>query len=179
MVIALAGRRVDAPGATEPRLPEANAERVRKRICDFLRAKRASVLISAAACGADILALEAAAELGMRRRIVLPCARALFRLTSVADRPGDWAERYDRIVFQVDRLGDLLELNHCTDDARAYAATNREVLQEAVRIAGQNHDEVGAVLVWDGKIKSSRDYTHLFGLEARQLGLEVDEIPTL
>jgi hypothetical protein len=179
MVIALAGRRVDARGAAEARLPEANAAEVRRRIYNFLRAKNASVLVSAAACGADILGLEAADELGVRRRIVLPCARAVFRRTSVADRPGDWAVRYDKIISEVDRLGDLLELNHCTEDDRAYAATNREVLEEAVRIARENHDSASAVLVWDGKAKSSRDYTQLFGVDARHLGLPVEEIPTL
>ena len=179
MVIALAGRRVDARGAVESRLPEPNVERVRRRIYDFLKANHTSVLVCAAACGADILGLEAAGELGIRRRIVLPCARAVFRRTSVADRPGDWGERYDRIISEVDGLGDLLELNHCTEDDRAYTAANREVLEEAVRIAGENHDKVSAVLVWDGNAKKSRDYTQLFGADARQLGLKVEDIPTL
>ncbi len=179
MVIALAGRRVDAPDAAEPRLPEANVERVRRRIYDFLKANSASVLVCAAACGADILGLEAADELGVRRHIVLPCARAVFRRTSVADRPGDWGERYDRIISEVDQLGDLLELNHCTEDERAYTVTNREVLEEAVRIAGENRDKVSAVLVWDGNVKKSRDYTQLFAADARRLGLKVDEIPTM
>jgi len=179
MVIALAGRRVDAPGAAELRLPAANVEQVRERIRNFLRAKTASVLVCAAACGADILGLEAAGELGIRRRIVLPCARAVFRRTSVADRPGNWGERYDRIISEVDERGDLLELNHCTEDDRAYTATNREVLEEAVRIAREKGDTASAVLVWDRNVKKLRDYTQLFGADARQLGLEVDQIPTL
>lgn len=179
MVIALAGRRVDAPDASEPRLPEANVDRVRQRIHDFLRAKGASVLVCAAACGADMLGLEAAEELGIRRRIVLPCARAVFRRTSVADRAGNWGERYDKIISEVDQLGDLLELNHCTEDDRAYTAANREVLEEAVRVAREKGDKATAVLVWDGRVKKSRDYTQLFAADARLLGLAVEEIPTL
>ena len=179
MVIALAGRRVDALGSAEVRLPVANVERVRECIRKFLQAKDASVLVCASACGADILGLEAAAQLGIRRRIVLPCSRAVFRRTSVADRPGDWGERYDKIISEVAEFGDLLELNHCTEDDRAYTATNREVLGEAIRIAQEKGEKASAVLVWDGKVKKARDYTQLFGADARQLGLDVEDIPTL
>jgi len=179
MVIALAGRRVDAPDAAEPRLPAANANEVRTRIRQFLERKRASVLVCAAACGADLLALEAAGELGVRRRIVLPCRREVFRRTSVADRPGDWGQRYDRIVEEVEGKGDLRELDHCTEDDRAYIATNRGVLDQAIRLGAENGSEVMAVLVWEGKAKVSRDYTRLFGDEAQALGLKVEEIVTL
>jgi hypothetical protein len=41
---------------------------------------------SSAACGADIIASEVASEIGLRRRIVLPFARDLFRETSANDR---------------------------------------------------------------------------------------------
>jgi hypothetical protein len=179
MVIALAGRRVDAPNAAEPRLPTANTEVVRKRIYEFLNRQHALVLVCAAACGADTLALEAAGDLKIRRRVVLPCTRDVFRRTSVADRPGDWGERYDKLVDEADRRGDLLELDHCTEDGKAYSAANRAVLEEAMRIAIESGDTVKAVLVWDGKSKSTTDYTRLFGTDARALGLEVDEISTL
>src|SRR5436190_1721100 len=98
MVIALAGRRVDAADAIQQRFPAENAERVKQQITDFLRTHQACALVCAAACGADILALEAAGELGLRRRVVLPFDRATFRASSVIDRGGDWSERYDRII---------------------------------------------------------------------------------
>jgi hypothetical protein len=179
MIVALAGRRVDFPDIAEMRLPPQNVDKVRERIREFLKANHASVLVCAAACGADLLALEAAGDLRIRRHIVLPCTRDVFRRTSVADRPGDWGERYDRIIEDVDRQGDLLELDHCSEGDRAYAAANRAVLNEAVRIASSQGEDVRAVLVWDGKAKSSRDYTQLFGADARALRLKVDEIPTL
>jgi hypothetical protein len=179
MIIALVGRRVDPPSATEMRLPAQNVDRVREHIREYLKANHVSVLVCAAACGADLLALEAATELRIRRHIVLPCTRDVFRRTSVADRPGDWGQRYDRIIEEVDRQGDLLELDHCSEDDRAYAAANRAVLNEAVQIANAQSEPVNAVLVWDRKAKSSRDYTQLFATDARALGLKVDEIPTI
>jgi hypothetical protein len=107
MVIALAGRRVDASDATQKRFPAENASAVKRQIRDFLQSNDASALVCAAACGADILALEAAGELGLRRRIVLPFDKATFRASSVVDRGGDWGERYDRVVSEVEGQGDL------------------------------------------------------------------------
>jgi hypothetical protein len=106
MVIALAGRRVDAPKTAQLRFPAAQAVPVKQQIREFLQAHEASALVCAAACGADILALEAAGELGLRRRVVLPFDKATFRNTSVVDRGGDWGARYDRIIDEIASRGD-------------------------------------------------------------------------
>src|SRR5947209_320182 len=95
MVIALAGRRIDAPNAETPRFPLENREKVGNRIRDFLAEHGATALVCSAACGADLLALEAAEELGLRRRILLPFAPDRFRATSVTDRPGEWGPLFD------------------------------------------------------------------------------------
>ena len=50
-----------------------------------------SVLVCSAACGADLIALQAAGRVSLRRRIVLPFEPSRFRDSSVVDRPGDWA----------------------------------------------------------------------------------------
>jgi hypothetical protein len=81
MIIALAGRRVDAPDSKSVRFPSTpeNLETVRKRILDLLQTKDASALVSSAACGADLLALSAADTLGVRRIVVLPFERSKIR----------------------------------------------------------------------------------------------------
>jgi hypothetical protein len=90
--IALAGRRVDPPDASEVRFPASakNIEIVRQRIRNKLQTKRTTVIVSSAACGSDLLALSEAGNLGLRRRVVLPFDRDKFRTTSVTNRPGDW-----------------------------------------------------------------------------------------
>src|SRR5690349_3650476 len=98
VVIALAGRRVDPPGADPRRFPLENVETVSKRIGQLFAERNAAALVSAAACGADLLALEVAKSRHMRRRVVLPFSRDVFRRTSVVDRPGDWGDRYDRAL---------------------------------------------------------------------------------
>ena len=62
MIIALAGRRIDAPNAEIRRFPPENLELVRTRIRSVLQAKPAALLISSAACGSDLIALEEALD---------------------------------------------------------------------------------------------------------------------
>jgi hypothetical protein len=179
MVIALAGRRVDAPGAETPRFPPANVAAVRGRIHDLLREQKAQAVVCSAACGADLLALETAGELGISRRIVLPYARDRFRATSVVDRPGDWGDRFDRILDEVEATGDLVVLGYVEGDEAAYLATNRAILDQAAVLAGQLQQAVGAVVVWDGATRGEDDITAAFAQEAHRRGLTVRHLLTL
>ncbi len=98
MVIALAGRRIDPPDIANPAFPLANVDAVRIRLREFFQAQSAAALVCSAACGADLLALDVAGTLGIRRRVVLPFAAERFRETSVTDRPGDWGSIFDRVI---------------------------------------------------------------------------------
>ena len=71
-IIALAGRRIDTPGTNPPRFPLDSVPLVRARIAELLRVERAAAVVASAACGADLIALEEAERIGIRRRIVLP-----------------------------------------------------------------------------------------------------------
>lgn len=181
-VIALAGRRVDAPGAAVERLPLRRVPEVRERIRRFFRARRPAALVCSAACGADLLALEAAQELGVRSRIVLPFGPERFRETSVTDRPGEWGARYDALVEQAARRGDLVVLA-AGEGERGYAAANRAILREALDLAGglpgRAPPGVVAVIVWEGRPRKERDLTRQLADAARERGIPVEEIPTL
>ena len=123
-VIALAGRRIDAAGAGSIRFPLEAVPLVRQRVGDLLRQEGARALVCSAACGADLIALEEAGRLGMRRRVVLPFAPAQFRNTSVIDRPGHWGPLFDRVIEDVRSAGDLVVLDLC-GDKEAYARDKR------------------------------------------------------
>jgi hypothetical protein len=179
MVIALAGRRVDAPGAATPRFPPTNVAAVRERLHSLLVEQQAQAVVCSAACGADLLALEAAGALGIRRRIVLPYARDRFRATSVVDRPGDWGERFDRILDAVEATGDLVVLGYAEGDEAAYPAINRAILEQAGALAALLRQPVGAVVVWDGAARGTDDVTAAFFQEAQHRGLPVWHISTL
>jgi len=179
MVIALAGRRIDAPGADTPRFPATNVAAVRARIRVLLMERAAQAIVCAAACGVDLLALETAEELGMRRRIVLPYTRGRFRETSVVDRPGDWGERFDAIIDAAELSGDLSMLGYAEGDDTTYLATNTAILEQATMLAEQLHNTAGAAVVWDGVARGEDDVTAAFLREAQQRGFPVWQIATL
>lgn len=98
-VVVLAGRRTDAATAATKRFPLSNVPFVKQHLHRLFQTEGFTMLICAAACGADLLALEVAGELGISTHIILPFAPELFRLTSVVDRPGDWGPRYDQLIM--------------------------------------------------------------------------------
>ncbi|MEO8661892.1 MAG: hypothetical protein ABI693_25725 [Bryobacteraceae bacterium] len=173
MVIALAGRRIDAEGA-EPRFPAANAAQVKSRIASALEELGARALVSSAACGADILGQEAARDARLTRRVVLPFARHEFRKTSVADRGGDWAARFDRLMEDVETI--VLDFDPGAEGA--YAAANHAILDEAVAMATDFEQMVTALIVWNGQSRGEDDLTKAFADEARRRGMQLVEVLT-
>jgi hypothetical protein len=174
-VIVLGGRRVDAPGAERPRFPPSSAGAVRQRVRQVLAAETARTFVSSAACGADLIGQEAASGLDMRRRVVLPFARGRFRQTSVEDRPGEWVELYDQLLDTL-APGDLIELDLIESDA-AYSLTNRAILDDAERIAG-DRARVTVIIVWDGEPRGPSDHSEELRALARERSMRTLEIHT-
>src|SRR5438270_205679 len=104
MIVAGAGRRIDAPDGGQPRFPLENVAKVRRRIRALLEQQRVAGVVSSAACGADLVVLSEAVSLGLRCRVVLPIERARFRESSVVDRPGDWGPLFDRVLDGIDAV---------------------------------------------------------------------------
>ena len=141
--------------------------------------REAQAIVCAAACGVDLLALETAEELSMRRRIVLPYARGRFRETSVVDRPGDWGECFDAIIDAAEVSRDSIVLGYVEGDEATYLATNTAILEQATLLAEQMHDTVGAAVVWDGVARGEDDVTAAFLREAQHRGIPVWQVSTL
>ena len=179
MIIALAGRRTDAADADTQRFPVENIELVRRRLRELFERERPEALVSSAACGADLIALDEAAALGIRRRVILPFDRRRFRETSVIDRPGVWGHLYDHVLDEVESNGDLITLSGDADDALAYAVANSGILAEASALRRDPREAVVAVIVWNGAPRGVDDLTKSFGDEAKALGFSVLEIKTL
>ena len=159
-VIALAGRRIDAPDTDSSRFPLENVSMVRQRLADLLSTESAEALVCSAACGADLIALEEAERLGLRRRIILPFPPKRFRETSVTDRPGDWGPLFDRLIAAAEAAGDLVILgNTGGSDDSAYAAANRAIIGEALARAASNNTPLRlvAVIVWEGSARAGSD----------------------
>ena len=176
-VAALAGRRIDAPDADTARFPLHRRAAVMHDIADVLLRDGVHLLISSAACGADLAAIEAAIALGIHCGIVLPFARERFRATSVVDRPGEWGEVFDRALAYADAHGFVRELPPAGDDDNAYARVNESIIDEAQRAAAPQRPF--AIIVWDGRSRGSGDLTAHFQDRARRAGFEQRTVLTL
>jgi hypothetical protein len=177
-VIALAGRRVDSDSATERRFPSENEAAVAARIRDTLVSAAGQGVVCSAACGADILALESATQLGLSRRVVLPFPRARFRSTSVVDCGEDWGRRYDSILDQL-QSKDIIELNLQSSSDEAYAAVNSKILDEAMGWALGTGRRALAAIVWNGFTRGATDLTDAFRQLAAERRLETITVSTL
>jgi len=178
MILALSGRRIDRADAEQARFPLLNVERVTASVRTMLIGTGATWLVSSAACGADLIALSEAGKLGIRRRVVLPFSREKFRESSVVDRPGDWGELYDEVMAELAQTGDV-EIVNVADGEDPFRAACREILAEAAAIGKERHQDVGAVMVWDGNVRETPDYTSEFAAEAKTRGIPVFEIRTM
>lgn len=179
MIASLAGRRIDAPDADPERFPEAREDVVAERIAARLTERAVSTLVCAAACGADLLALDAARRIGIAAHVVLPYAAAEFRRSSVTDRGEEWGGAFDRLVGDAQARGGVHDLGLDVRDPRAYEKTNDAILDDALALAGNDPAQVVALTVWDGAIAGRADYTAAFADAARARGIAVESIPIL
>jgi hypothetical protein len=179
MILALAGRRIDPPDASVARFPLENAAAVSQRIAALMIATQTTALVCSAACGADLLALEAAHELALDFYIVLPYTEHRFRTTSVLDRPGEWGPIFDRAIERAEATESLFILDLPEADDASFLAVNRAILAQARVLARYNAQPFQAVLVWDGQPRDATDITAAFGEEAKSLGIPLREVSTL
>lgn len=104
-VVVFAGHMIDRSDRATPRFPpeieDAIAEEIRRRI-DSLNP---GFGFAAAACGSDILFLEAMLDRGAENTIVLPFNTEEFVRESVDFIPGsNWRERFDRVLARAARV---------------------------------------------------------------------------
>ena len=177
-VAATAGRRIDAPGAEERRFPAGNERVVAQRIHNILVGSGCRAVVSSAACGADILVLEIAQQLGLRRRVVLPFTRDEFRATSVADRGEEWGQRFDAILDHLP-AADILQMNLAKGDDQAYATVNAKILDEATTWGAEMQRPLLAMVVWNGFTRGATDLTDGFRKLALERKIDTISIPTL
>lgn len=115
-VLVVTGHMVDQAGRETARFPAALEGAVQPVIREAIAAIRPLAAYGSAACGADILCLEAVRELGGETHVVLPFPAEEFRRTSVGIAAGDWGARFERLLEQADSVT-------ITSDHRASGST--------------------------------------------------------
>ena len=123
-----------------------------------------------------MIAIEEASKLKIEYRIVLPFEPAVFRDTSVTDRPGTWGRSFDAAVATARSLNNLVVLENQSSNDEAYRQATIDILVEAN--AASAPEKALAILVWDGQSRGTGDFSLLFRTLAREYGMREREILT-
>jgi hypothetical protein len=124
-------------GRRSPSLPEGGLPRIAERLRRLLAQSEPEAVVGSAACGADLLVLEAALALHAQRghprvEVVLPTAPAVFREDSVEE---GWRPRLDAVLARAREVGAVHELG-LAPGTEAYERANDEIIARAEGIAG-------------------------------------------
>jgi class 3 adenylate cyclase/tetratricopeptide (TPR) repeat protein len=149
-VVVFAGHMIDRPDRSEPRFPEELASAVAAEIQLTLDKLEPGFAFSSAACGSDILFLEAMLDRGAEVSIVLPYNEEEFVRDSVDIVPrGNWRARFDRILARAARVvtasNQRLEIGGVS-----YEFCNEIILGLATIRARQLDTQLIPLAVWNG-----------------------------
>src|SRR5688572_366702 len=103
-VVVYSGHMIDRADRPTPRFPPSLEPAVRAAVREKLAAMTPLAIYGSAACGADLLCLEAARALGCETHIVLPFPPGDFRSASVDFAGGDWGGRFETALALADSV---------------------------------------------------------------------------
>ncbi len=174
-VAVFAGHLIDRPDRREPRFPAALEPAVAAAIRERVRAIAPGFAYASAACGSDILFLEAADAVGAELHIVLPYNRVQFRDDSVSIGGGEWAVRYERVLERAAEVTVASE-HRIGSGAPSYEYAFRLLDGQAGIKADELDTEVTCLAVWDGMPGDGRGGTAAAIEHWRRQGRLVDHI---
>jgi hypothetical protein len=180
-VVAVAGRRIDPEPAEARRFPFEQVPRVERELHRLFDEIGVAVLVTSAACGADLLALKVADAMNIPTRIILPFGAAQFKETSVLDRPnpGYWGELFDNAIAAARAKGEVIELAGTPGSDGAYSAANKAMIKDAISLASGAHQRPVAVVIWEGKTRAGSDATDEFRQSAEAADFVIRTIVTI
>jgi class 3 adenylate cyclase len=172
-VVFFTGHMMDRPGRAAPRFPTSTVPRIAQRIESELEKLGATDGFASAACGGDILFLEAMLTRGGRIHITLPCAIDAFRKDCVDIVPDpDWALRFDRLL-SVAQSVEILGEEYASDNAMASECCSRVMAGLASRCAAGKGEQPVLLALWDGRPGDAFGGTHSFVQFCVQRGYSV------
>lgn len=180
-VILFSGHMIDSPTREQPRFPAAMENEARQKIEDSLDKLNPSAnclaIAPGAACGGDILFIEACLKRNMKVEVFLPFAPAKFILESVSFVGDNWVSRFYTIQnhpnvsfhLQPDRLGDV------PIGDNPFERNNRWALYSTLMYG---IDRVRLIVLWNGKGGDAPGGTGDMVHQVRNLGGVVEHIDT-
>ncbi len=174
-VAVFSGHMIDQGDRATPRFPPHLESEVAATIRARLNQLDIGIGFASAACGSDILFLEALLERDGDAHIVLPFNKERFIEESVDVGKGNWRERFDRVMLQASQV--ITASNHqLNDDSTSYEYANL-LLHGLAKIKARQL-ETGLVrqVVWDGRGGDGPGGTASVIEEWQSAGHEVDVI---
>jgi hypothetical protein len=111
-------------GREARRFPFEQVPKVERELHQLSEEIGISILVTSAACGANLVALKVAGAMNIPARIILPFSAARFKETSVLDRPrpGYWGELFGNAIAAARASGGVVELSGDPRSHGAYSA---------------------------------------------------------
>jgi hypothetical protein len=167
---------IDAPNRTHPRFSPEKEGAAREKISTALLQEKAKHRqlkgVAGAACGGDILFLEACVEMNIPAHIYLALPPEAFKKTSVSFAGANWGKRFDSLLqklpWQV-----LTEAGE--NDKNIWEATN-EIMLQAALVHGGTH--MTLLALWNGQRGDGPGGTQHLVETAKRSGAEVVIITT-
>ena len=140
---------LDHPARTSPRFPKELEKVIAEQIRDRVKKLEIGFGYSSAACGSDILFLEAVLEAGGEICVVLPYDKEHFLEDSVSFAGGDWPARVERLLSRAAHV--VVASNQKMEiGVVSYDYANQLVFGLASIRARQLETKLTPLAVWDG-----------------------------
>ena len=144
------GHMIDRPDRALPRFPASLENWVRDAAREQVRRLRPVAAYGSAACGADLIYLEALRESGVETHIVLPFGAEDFRQTSVDGMGGDGGARFERALAASASV--TIVSDHRAQGSDAPYEYANLILTGRARLRAQALDTtVVGLAIWDGR----------------------------
>jgi len=148
-IVACSGHVIDNPGRSKRFPPEAESE-AKEKIEEALEKLGARCGYSSAACGTDILFLEAMAERGGETHVFLPFAKEEFIETSVRRAGGNWVSRFERVLDHATSVHYVTNEGYYGDDS-LFTFCNQVMLGFAAMRGRGLDEDPNLLVIWDGE----------------------------
>lgn len=150
-VVVFSGHMIDRPGRAAPRFPACLEQNVASELLKTLKSINTGFGYASAACGSDILFLEALYKNKCEINIVLPYERDEFVKNSVDFISGaNWKKRFDRIMTKAGSVF-ISARNMYEQDAISYEYANLVLIGMASLKAEQLGTKLNPLVVWNKK----------------------------
>lgn len=175
-VAVFSGHMIDRPDRATPRFPAQLERAVRDEIHRRLVKRGAGLGYASAACGSDILFLEALLELNGKAYVVLPYENEQFKKDSVEiTHDPKWVGRFEQVM---ERASDVLLASEqpIDESALSFEYTNLLLHGLASIRAERFETELVPIAVWDGKQGDGPGGTASVVERWRRLGYDIELI---